>query len=623
MNRDIALTFFVWFGYIVLLAVVPWWITPSSNLPNTAALQGYNIAVAYLTIAAWTLAAIVPVRLLSKGEIKNSTIENIRSKQPTLTGHPRVELLVATIFVVFLYWPSSLARFGPHVEDTYFLTVLWRIACGEIPYKDFEFLYGPAMIYLPAWWQSINGFSMQSYYTMFLMLQLAPLILVVKLLQKYHRRFRARLLSFFILIPFMADFLLGLNWIAIRYFAVVVALLVLSHRPRSYPAVTLSGVVIGLSAAYSYEYATAALLSCLAILSIQLSQSRCKEIILSSVILSTTSVLVWFTTTLALTGDNFYEYLFSTHHTTSTATTLGLGQFAFTWTLHSLALFFVLASMVVVITRNLHNRLHYTPCDLQLIGATVFTLVVLKISFQRADYLHLAVAFVPLIIMFLIHDPTKQLNYSSILRTAMLSAIVLASVCHAIGHIPNGRWVLFGMARGLVHEITNRPKVDIIDARNHGIQIERTNAKSSDLQVAALFNRPDLRDRPVLFYGSTWDLAIRAGVCPSGYSFYDLLYSDERKPLVRTVESTPDLLVVMRKHEYNQLFSEADSEFPRSDLLPLQRVARVLSSVHFTETKLEKEIEFNLWRNSLGNKLSRSYRIKEHVADLVVLEEKK
>ena len=288
----------------------------------------------------------------------------------------------------------------------------------------------------------------------------------------------------------------------------------------------------------------------------------------------------------------------------------------------SLSLFFILAGFTVMIGLSLKKvgRVPLSVGDLQLTGAGVFALVVLKIAFQRADHLHLIIPFIPLIVILLINQSRSGLTSSSLLRRCMLSAIVVVSLAHAVGQLPTGRWVLFGTVRGWLHEVSNRPVVGDVDSRLVGTVSERSEANANTLQLAARLNAADLRDKPVLFYGSIWDESFKGGVCPVGYSFYDILYSDDRKPLLDTIRSTPDLIVVMKGSDYDRLFLSADPVSNPRQAGMLKTIGRIVSSVHFTETLLENEIEYNLWKESLGDHLFSTYKLKERLNGTVLLE---
>ena len=55
LNKDLIFACLAWAGFVLILGIVPWFFAPESGLPNTASMQGYNIALAYLLTAGWTL----------------------------------------------------------------------------------------------------------------------------------------------------------------------------------------------------------------------------------------------------------------------------------------------------------------------------------------------------------------------------------------------------------------------------------------------------------------------------------------------------------------------------------------------------------------------------------------
>ena len=102
-----------------------------------------------------------------------------------------------------------------------------------------------------------------------------------------------------------------------------------------------------------------------------------------------------------------------------------------------------------------------------------------------------------------------------------------------------------------------------------------------------------------MFYSGTWDRAMQIGVCPVGYSFYDILYSDELSPLAETAATTDDLIVVMKNQDYKLLISGSDLVLGDKALTGVRKLASWTSSVHFTQSRLEEQIEFTIWKKHL------------------------
>ena len=79
----------------------------------------------------------------------------------------------------------------------------------------------------------------------------------------------------------------------------------------------------------------------------------------------------------------------------------------------------------------------------------------------------------------------------------------------------------------------------------------------------------------------------------------------------------------IRDRDYDRLFNGAEPNLPTRKPNILERAARITSSVHFTETRLETDIEYDMWKLQLGDELTRTFQFKERFADVVLLEKKR
>jgi len=149
----------------------------------------------------------------------------------------------------------------------------------------------------------------------------------------------------------------------------------------------------------------------------------------------------------------------------------------------------------------------------------VFSIVILKVSFQRVDFLHMAVPFVPLALVLLLNAKRNLLSAGPLLRRISVIAIAVAAIAHTVGHIPQGRWVMLGLARGVLHEVQNRPLANVPADARAGILAERSELKPVSQALASRLASANLKGRPVLFYGRIWSMAVETGACPAGYSF--------------------------------------------------------------------------------------------------------
>lgn len=618
--RALTLLGAAWAGYVILLVQVPRWTPPDPLLPNAAARLGYDVTMAYAVILGWTVIAAATAWLNALPRyVPPMPAAAIR---PVPALQKWAERLVVVLAVLALYWPPAIARFGPHVEDPYFLAALWRSWNGQIPYVDFEYLYGPLTLYPALAWMQVTGFSATAYYTVYTILAAAFFLGLTVLLQAYLPRMRDRLLAFALLVPMVADFLLGMNFIPWRYAAGGGVILLLAAQPRSVGHVALAGAVAGLGLAYSAEYGLAAMLSGIGIFLILLFEpGRGRVLSLAGLFVTVAAATGW-GVGFGLTGAEFGAYLASARHVTATAGTLGLGQFAFDWTLNSLALFLLLALAVITGGLGLARLGKVSACegDLHLTGAVAFTLITLRIALQRVDFLHLAIPFVPLMLILLLNRPRALFPAPQRFGTLAVLAMVLAASTQALGHLPTARWVAMSNLRGAAHVIAGRPVAGAFPSRGPGTEAERYAVRPQIIALADRLSAPDLADRPVLFYGNLWKDAAASGTPPVGYSFYDILYSDARVPLADTLRDRPATLVVIGADTWAQLQSGHMPKIERGHLNGLQHIAARTSSVHFEQTLLEDDVEYTLWKDALGQHLLDNYQPRETIEDLVILE---
>lgn len=611
-----------WAGFVVLLGVVPWQFPPPSDLQNVAALLGYNVDLAYVLVVGWiVIFALLTMAIYYRTLPPNGSSDDAapRSINPALKWSER---LVVALGVAAAYWPWSLARYGPYLEDNYFLNVLWRMHCGDKPYIDFEFLYGPLMVIPLGWWAENFGFSMSTYFAFYVVLQVLFFVYVLWAFQNALPLAHHRYLAFAVILPFIVDLLLGLNWVAWRYFAILPVVLVIARDPRSLGAPLVAGALVGLQTAYSYEYGLLAGFSAAAMLMALLFEPGRATVMRSLAVLIVTSFLAWLCAAWMLLGEDFTQYLGSMVLVASNAQANGLGQFAFYWTGHSLSWFLVLSVVVVMFGAALGRlgKLTATSGDLQAIGATVFAIVALKVAFQRADFYHLTIPFVALAIILLFNPRLRLLDIGVAARRIAIVGICLASIGQIIGHIPRGEWIVTSSLKGTHDEIRGVPRVVPIASREPSIQSERTHAQKHVAQLAARFNEPDLNTRPVMFYSSAWKQAMLIDVCPVGYSFYEILYSDQISPLKDAAAETDGLVVLIREGEYESLQTGSVPELGDTQLAGWPKLALTTSSVHYSQSRIETQIEFDIWKKHLGNYLMKDFQIFDRVGNFVVLE---
>ena len=589
-------------AFVIALHYVPRVFPPDPSLPSAAAMLGYNIPLAYWVFAGIMGAGGLMIALF--GRPYRAAAEPARRRQPynseTLLWLERAGILAA---VAVLYWPGALARFGPHIEADYFINVLWRMTCGQAPYTDFEFLYGPLMIGLAEAWIAVNGYSMQSYYTFYFVLQLLFAATLILVLQTYIRTPWKRYGAMLLLLPFFFDTLLGLNWMAWRYFFAPLAILAAAARPLSTGRALLAGALVGTQLALSHEYGIAAAFAVGAIHAVHVFYPVRRIALACLAVMAVTGIGFWAVLAWLSTGSGFGDYLSMMSAVSVRSGQLGLGQFAFYWTVHSAALFVVLCCVLAMFSGSLRQigKKPLAVGDLHLIGASVFLAVAMRVAMQRVGFHHMAVPFLPLILMLLLNQPRSLLWQSMPLRRIALTAAVAAAITHAAAHSFQGRWKVQNQARGLVHEILGTPTSGPIASRGQSILPERYEGDPPVAAVAARLAEPDMKDRPVLFYMSAWDWPAKTGVCPSGYSFYDLLYANDRYPHQQLLADRPDLAIAMYRRDYDDLIHDRLPPAEKRTFTDYRSILAWLSSPHYPQSSFENRVEHQMWADSIGN----------------------
>ena len=114
-------------------------------------------------------------------------------------------------------------------------------------------------------------------------------------------------------------------------------------------------------------------------------------------------------------------------------------------------------------------------------------------------------------------------------------------------------------------------------------------------------------------------MGYHAGVCQSGYSFYALMYSDDIQPMREFLTENPSTLVVMSSDTYVQLYEDSTSRRLPTEMSITKRIAARLSTVHYNQVDLEREIQFNIWKRNVGFALTEDFERAASFGDLIVL----
>ena len=627
-SPDGLLAIALFLALVVGLVVVPRLVPADSGVVSAAAAQGFNTDAAFWTLLAWAALtlSVFGLRGMSGRGANETAVKPNEGLSTNESWSGRLDWReIAAVFIVFAlaYFPAFLARYGPFVEDTTFLVALGRMACGDVPYRDFAFLYGPLMLY-PVWtWLQAFGFSMSAYYACLGLAEGAQFALLIGVLQRLIPDRRRRYVVFVTLLPFLFNNLLGFNYNALRWLAPTLVIIMVAVRPWDRRVIWLSAVLLGLQLGYSHEYALAALLALIAMHGVLVlrREARTGVVIAAATVVGTG--MVWLLATLLVLRGALPAYI---EHATQIMKMMSGGHagFRFFWTANSLALFGLLAIACVAVGRGLFGaRVRVLDSgDRLLVAALVFALVALKSGLTRADLWHLNPPFLPLLFAFLLPLPASALALTATERRLAGSLIVVGALTFLVGIAPTGSLYVVSYIRGLRDTVAGSPKgMSGVVTRTYSIELERTHPRAQVVALGQYLAEAERRDRPVLFYGRAWDLPPRIGVCPAHYKLDDLMYTEFSRPEVDYLRLHADALVVARADDYRRLYELADPDGPPpvQPMTPTKQLGRWLSTVHYDSAETEARLQDETRTRLTGDYVRANYVLDREFGDLVVL----
>ncbi len=611
----------LWLGYVGLLIGVPVVFPPDASLPNVAARSGYNTNVAYLTVAVWTLVGLGYCAFVGRRQVPVEPGPRLDAASPQRWAWS--ECLVAAAAALVVYWPPFLARYAHYSEDSFFMSVLGRMDCGQRPYRDFEFLYGPLMIYPAHAWLTAVGFSMQNYYWCLAVLQGLLFAVVMRVSQAHLPDRRTRYLAFALLSALLFDSLLGLNYLGWRVMPVLLAIVVAAARPYALRASVMAGSLLGLQLNVSFDHGAVAVVAVTLMYAASVLERPRRDSLLAAAGLVGSCLVVGAGVFLALMGETSADSVGAIAEALRYAQTAGVGNFRFYWTLNSLCLFALLSLAVAIVGSGLPQMRRTTMCygDRLWLGALLFAVGSLRVAMQRADIWHLTLPFVPLIAVCLWQPAVRVFTVPRHARTWLWVLILGAVLTRAIGLAPTASHFLRGWARGAVDVVSGAPApTQAISARRHTVQAELSHPDPGTVELARFLASSEQRARPVIFYGDLWWLGLHTGVCPNGYSFFQLMYTDTHRPMTATLNEDEDTLVVMGETNFQRLYDAAPPRSTRYTVTAMQRLGSWLSSIHIDQQPLEAEITYEVWKRNLGDVLVDHYEQIGRFGSVVVLQ---
>lgn len=611
-------------GFVLLLVTVPRWIPPQSSGLSAAAADGYNTDAAFWAVLAWSLVGIL---FFANRHRRTAPQDTLPPPAPAGPGRTQwLEILVVFALFAGAYFPPFLARHAPFSEDQYFLTVLQRMHCGQVPYRDFAFLYGPLMIY-PVWgWAQVFGYSMTSYFAYLATFEGAQFALLVAVLQRVLPDRRSRYVVLLVVLPFLLDTLLGFNWNAMRRMIPVFVALLVSLRPYDRLALGSAAAVLGLHLAYSHDYAFGALAAVLGMYGLSFLRGDGWRAVRAGALVACGSALVWLAVAWLLLGVDLVAYI---EHAREVVRKMSAGHanFTFYWTANSLALFGLLALACMAMGRGLlqPRSQPLATGDRMLAVALGYAIVVLKSGLNRCDLWHLDAAFLVLIFAFLIPLPTALFRLHGGEPRIAFALVVACSLTYVIGIAPTGSHYAIRYLKGFVDVVATRESEPRdVATRTVCLELERSEPRPHLVAMARLLARDDLASRPVYFYCRAWHLAPFVGVCPIGYGLDDLLYSEDQRPAAEELRAHPDALVVTRRDDYERLYGgkDAASSPPtrEPDLTAMQEIGRWLATAHYDSKPLEEWVKCREHDRRIGVVIRSRYQMLGEFKDYIVLQ---
>ena len=124
----------------------------------------------------------------------------------------------------------------------------------------------------------------------------------------------------------------------------------------------------------------------------------------------------------------------------------------------------------------------------------------------------------------------------------------------------------------------------------------------------------------MIFYDNRWSLGAQVGVCPSGYSFYKLMYSDALQPLQVFLQKNRTTFIVMDTEMYRHLFEGSELKQGKLNLSMTKNIASWAASIHYEQKTPQRKIRQQMWQKNLGDYLVAHYQVRKIFGENVILQ---
>jgi len=642
-------------GFLPLLLVVPRRVSPPADVVSAATVAGYDTPAAWAVAAGWIILTTLAIALIARRSMPlhrdeadtaatdgpasddhasggrhdrdraGGTADDRRVLRP-LTGRAPPLLLVGVfILLLLVYFPPFLAKSGPFIEDQIHLGALHRMIGGQMPYRDFEFLYGPLMLYVPWVWTKVFGYDLMAFYSFIALLEAVSFTILTAIVWRLVRDPRRRVFVLVVVAALAFNALVGPNWSVSRRLPALLALIALAADPLAFRNLAGAAALLAVQAAWSHDFGAAGMIGAMAILGLAGLHVSWRRAIGSAIGLAAGTAVLWAAIVSSLLGSAFGDYLHEVRFLTSRFSA-GEAGFEFYWTANSLAMFLLIAVACVVVGRRLLSRRGPAPIigDYLLAGAFAFLVITLRSGLNRSDLWHLDAALLPLMLAVLAPTSRRLFTATKIEDRVMIGASAIVAFTYAFGLLPSASFLARGWLRGM-RNVAAATAAPAFRPRAPALILGRRSHDTPAWRMAEYFSDPQRATRPIAFYEDTWPLPKFIGVYKTDFINDDFLYSDSRGDRVRDyLDSHPDAFVVITEDAYNRLAGLSDSTaFPelrrRFQPTVVKRLGGWLSTVHYRGVEAEIAIKDARWRRTVGAYVKARYRVVERFDSFLVL----
>ncbi|MGL4280643.1 MAG: hypothetical protein ACRCS0_09765, partial [Albidovulum sp.] len=184
----------------------------------------------------------------------------------------------------------------------------------------------------------------------------------------------------------------------------------------------------------------------------------------------------------------------------------------------------------------------------------------------------------------------RAIRFEQAARRLALVLVTVASATYLFGIYGSLKRYGGDYLRGAQAVMAGKPTADVDPAsfRDISVEPERGSAEPNLTGIGQYLADPSRAARPVAYYGISWFVAPRIGVCTEYYPLDALMYSEMQAPLAEYLAAHPDAFVVMARADYDRVFGISGAASAADDSLSaFERIASWLTSPHFTQVTLE------------------------------------